>query len=130
MWGRMSTVCGMRDSAGPGDDEQRKWVSMDEWRERRRGEKNGQRREEAERRKEGTGRCPFGLLQVACRQLGPRREMCLCVTPRRGENDAGVKDWRLNKGGGLRGHQRSETDSAVTTTEDVEDNTSTPLKEN
>lgn len=29
----MSTVCGTRGSAGPGDDEQRKWVSMDEWRE-------------------------------------------------------------------------------------------------
>lgn len=44
VWGRMSTVCGMRGSAGPGDDERRKWVSMDEWRETK-GEKNGQRSE-------------------------------------------------------------------------------------
>lgn len=85
------------------------------------GEKNGQRREEAGRRKEGRGKGPFGLLQVACRQLGPRREMRLCVALRRGENDAG---------GGLRGHQRSRTGSAVTTTEDVEDDSSTPSLEN
>lgn len=35
----MSTVCGMRGSAGPGDDEWRKRVSMDEWRGRWRGRK-------------------------------------------------------------------------------------------
>lgn len=35
----MSTVCGMRGSAGPGDDERRKWVSMDEWRGRWRARK-------------------------------------------------------------------------------------------
>lgn len=29
----------MRGSAGPGDDERRKWVSMDDWRERWRGRK-------------------------------------------------------------------------------------------
>lgn len=62
----------MRGSAGPGDDEQRKWVSMDEWRETE-GEKNGQRREEEKGRKEGTRRYPFGLLQVVRPQLGPRR---------------------------------------------------------
>lgn len=37
--GMMSTVCGMRGSAGPGDDERRKWVSMDEWRGRWRARK-------------------------------------------------------------------------------------------
>lgn len=37
-----------------------------------RGEKNGQRTDEAERRTEGKGRCPSGLLQVARPQLGPR----------------------------------------------------------
>lgn len=39
----MGTVCGMRGSAGPGDDVQRKWVSMAEWRETE-GEKNEQER--------------------------------------------------------------------------------------
>lgn len=34
------------------------------------GKKNGQRGEVVERRKGGTGRCPFGLLQVARPQLG------------------------------------------------------------
>lgn len=70
MWGRMSTVCGMRGSAGLGDDEQRKWVSMDEWRETE-GEKNGQRRKRTERGKAGTGWSPFGLVRP---QLGPRKE--------------------------------------------------------
>lgn len=47
------------------------------------GEKNGQRRKGAERRKEGTGRCPFGLLQVVRPQLRPRREwMCVCECAR------------------------------------------------
>lgn len=84
MWGRMSTVCGTRGSAGPGDDKHRKWVTMDEWR-KIEGEKNEQRRKEAERSKEGTGRCPSGLLQVVCPQLGQRGEgiacvcMCMCV---------------------------------------------------
>lgn len=51
----MSTLCGMRGSAGPGDDEWRKWVSMDDWREIE-GEKNGQRKNGAERSRAGTGR--------------------------------------------------------------------------
>ena len=67
----MSTLCGIRGSAGPGDDEQRKWVSMDDWREMER-EKNGQRKDEADRSRAGTGRCPSALLQVAPSQLGPR----------------------------------------------------------
>lgn len=68
----MSTLCGIRGSAGPGDDERMKWVSMDDWREME-GEKNGQRKDGAERSKAGTGRCPSGSLQVAHPQLGPRR---------------------------------------------------------
>lgn len=68
VWGivvrSMSTLCGMRGSAGPGDDERRKWVSMDDWIEME-GEKNGQRKDGAERSRAGTGRCPSGSLQVA-----------------------------------------------------------------
>lgn len=77
MWGRMSTVCGTRGSAGPGDDEQRKWVSMDEWRETE-GEKNGQRREGAQRRKEGTGKVSFWIItggeSTAGSERGNKRE--------------------------------------------------------
>lgn len=43
------------------------------WLERDGGEKNGQRKDRAERSRAGTGRCPSGSLQVAHSQLGPRR---------------------------------------------------------
>lgn len=46
--GSRSTLCGMRGSAGPGDDERRKWVSMDDWREME-GEKMGEERTEQSR---------------------------------------------------------------------------------
>lgn len=110
----------MRGSAGPGDDEQGKWVSMDEWRERRRGRKMDRGGKEQRGAKEGTGRCPFGLLQVARSQLGPWR-----IT------GAGVKIWGLIKGGGLRGQQRSRTGAAAvaTSTEVTEDNSSAPSME-
>lgn len=54
--GSLSTLRGMRGSAGPGDDEQRKWVSMDDWRERWRGRKMDKERTEqrgAEQEQEG-----------------------------------------------------------------------------
>lgn len=53
--GSRSRLCGMRGSAGPGDDEQRKWVSMDDWREME-GEKMDKERTEqsgAEQEQEG-----------------------------------------------------------------------------
>lgn len=46
--GSRRTLCGMRGSAGPGDDERRKWVSMDDWREME-GEKMGEERTEQSR---------------------------------------------------------------------------------
>lgn len=66
-------MCGMRGSAGPGDDEQGKWVSMDEWRERWRGRKmDGGRKERRGEKKEQEGVLLVSL-QVARSQLGLHR---------------------------------------------------------
>lgn len=85
VWGRMSTVCGMRGSAGPGDDEQRKWVSMDEWRETEGGEKRTEEGRSGEE-KRSYGKVSFRIITGGTSTAGTEEgmDMCLCVTLRRG----------------------------------------------
>lgn len=76
--GGCGTVSGMRGSAGPGDDEQRKWVSMDEWRETEGGEKWTEEGRSAEQKRRNR-KVSFWIITGGTSTAGAEEGIDICV---------------------------------------------------